>query len=75
MAANGISEPSTIANVAARKASERVIDQDSGAERFTPTLLDFAEGQDQRDYSPFNAASAACLGLNLGAGARRSTSP
>lgn len=75
MAANGIRVPSTIANVAARKASERVIDQDSGAEEFTRMALASANRQDQRDYSPFSAASAAWRGLNLGAGARRSTSP
>lgn len=75
MAANGIRVPSTIANVAARKASERVIDQDSDAERFTGSDLTSAGPQDQRDYSPLSAASAAWRGLNLGAGARRRTSP
>ena len=59
MAANGIRVPSTIANVAARKASERVIDQDSDAERFTGSAIASAGSQGQRDYSPLRAASAA----------------
>lgn len=75
MAAKGIRVPSTIANVAARKASERVIDHDSGAERFTRVALASPDGQGQRDYSPLRAASAAWRGLNFGAGARRRTSP
>ncbi|MBB5746478.1 hypothetical protein GGR13_002082 [Brevundimonas variabilis] len=67
--------PSTIANVAARKASERNVDQDSDAGRFTMIALALAGLNDQRDYSPLRAASAAWRGLNLGAGASRSTSP